>query len=56
MTPTQVQVMALTERYRSRHSGWNVKHFHFHSWYKREDGSAFDPWIGCSLDDILFER
>jgi len=30
------EVLALTERYRSRHSGWNVKHFY--SWYRREGG------------------
>jgi transposase len=27
------EVMALIERYRTRHEGWNVKHFH--AWYKR---------------------
>jgi hypothetical protein len=26
--------MALTERYRIRHLGWNVKHFY--AWYRRE--------------------
>ena len=32
------EVMALMERYRSRHSGWNVKHFH--SWYKPKAAHA----------------
>lgn len=31
------EVLALTERYRRRHSGWNVKHFD--SGYRREGGS-----------------
>lgn len=30
-------VMALTEQYRCRHLGWNVKHFH--SWYRRSGGT-----------------
>jgi predicted transcriptional regulator len=32
------EVMALVERYRTRHEGWNVKHFH--AWYKREGVAA----------------
>ncbi len=30
------EVMALTDRYRQRHRGWNVKHFHI--WYQRTGG------------------
>ena len=37
------EVMALTERYRSRHSGWNVKHFH--SWYRRTGGVRSYTWV-----------
>ncbi len=43
------EVMALTERYRSRHSGWNVKHFH--SWYQREGGTRSYTWVKKSLQD-----
>ena len=27
------EVLAVTERYRTRHLGWNVKHFY--AWYRR---------------------
>jgi hypothetical protein len=37
------EVMALTEQYRSRHSGWNVKHFH--SWYRRSGGVRSYTWV-----------
>jgi hypothetical protein len=37
------EVMALTEQYRSRHSGWNVKHFH--SWYQRAGGTRSYTWV-----------
>jgi transposase len=43
------EVMALTERYRSRHSGWNVKHFH--SWYKREGGTRCYTWVKKRLQE-----
>jgi transposase len=43
------EVMALTERYRSRHSGWNVKHFH--SWYKREGGTRGYTWVKKHLQE-----
>jgi len=43
------EVMALTERYRSRHSGWNVKHFH--SWYQREGGTRSYTWVKKCLQD-----
>jgi transposase len=43
------EVMALTERYRSRHSGWNVKHFH--SWYKREGGTRGYTWVKKRLQE-----
>ena len=31
------EVMALTDEYRRRYTGWNVKHFH--SWYRRTGGT-----------------
>lgn len=43
------EVMALTERYRSRHIGWNVKHFH--SWYKREGGTRGYTWVKKRLQE-----
>jgi Winged helix-turn helix len=30
------EVLRLVDRYRSRHEGWNVKHFY--AWYKRDGG------------------
>ena len=32
------EVMAMTDEYRCRYMGWNVKHFH--SWYQRTGGHA----------------
>ena len=43
------EVMVLTERYRSRHSGWNVKHFH--SWYKRDGGTRSYTWVKKCLQE-----
>lgn len=43
------EVMALTERYRSRHSSWNVKHFH--SWYKRDGGTRSYTWVKTRLQE-----
>jgi transposase len=43
------EVMALSERYRTRHSGWNVKHFH--SWYKREGGTRSYTWVKKRLQE-----
>ena len=37
------EVLALSEQYRSRHSGWNVKHFH--SWYRRTGGARSYTWV-----------
>lgn len=37
------EVMAMTERYRRDHSGWNVKHFH--SWYQRDGGTRSYSWV-----------
>lgn len=43
------EALALTERYRSRHSGWNVKHFH--SWYRREGGTRSYTWVKKCLQE-----
>ncbi len=41
------EVMALTEQYRSRHGGWNVKHFH--GWYRRSGGLRSYTWVKKQL-------
>jgi Winged helix-turn helix len=43
------EVMALTERYRSGHTGWNVKHFH--SWYRRSGGERSYTWVKKRLQE-----
>jgi len=43
------EVMALTEQYRSRHGGWNVKHFH--TWYRREGGRRSYTWVKKRLQE-----
>jgi hypothetical protein len=40
---THPQVMVLTKRYRTRHLGWNVKHFY--AWYRREGGGRSYSWV-----------
>ena len=47
--------MALVERYRGRHLGWNVKHFH--SWYRRDGGTRSSSWMKSRLQEAgLVER
>ena len=41
------EVMRLVERYRSRHRGWNVKHFH--AWYRRDGGRRSYTWVKNTL-------
>jgi transposase len=43
------EVMAVVQRYQSRHSGRNVKHFH--TWYRREGGSRSYTWVKNRLQD-----
>jgi transposase len=43
------EVMALVERYRSRHSGWNVKHFH--AWYRKDGGLRSYTWVKSRLQE-----
>ncbi len=43
------EVLAVTERYRSRHRGWNVKHFH--SWYRRDGGKRSYTWVKNRLQE-----
>lgn len=37
------EVLALTDLYRNRHRGWNVRHFH--NWYRRDGGSRSYSWV-----------
>ena len=41
------EVLRLVDRYRNRHKGWNVKHFH--SWYKRDGGQRSYTWVKNTL-------
>ena len=41
------EVLALTERYRRRHTGWNVKHFY--AWYRRDGGQRSYSWVKQTL-------
>ena len=43
------EVMAVVERYRDRHLGWNVRHFH--SWYRREGGVRSYSWVKNRLQE-----
>ena len=41
------ETLALVDKYRSRHDGWNVKHFH--SWYRRAGGIRSYTWVKKTL-------
>jgi transposase len=43
------EVLAVTEQYRARHLGWNVRHFH--SWYRREGGERSYSWVKQRLQE-----
>lgn len=43
------EVAALVDRYRDRHKGWNVKHFH--SWYRRSGGKRSYSWVKKRLQE-----
>ena len=43
------EVAALVDRYRDRHKGWNVKHFH--SWYRRSGGKRSYSWVKQRLQE-----
>jgi transposase len=43
------EVMGLVDRYRSRHEGWNVKHFY--AWYKRDGGGRSYTWVKNRLQE-----
>ena len=41
------EVMRLVDHYRTRHQGWNVKHYH--AWYRREGGQRSYTWVKNTL-------
>lgn len=41
------EVLAVVDRYRTRHMGWNVKHFH--AWYRRDGGQRNYTWVKNTL-------
>ena len=43
------EVLALTTRYRVRHTGWNARHFH--SWYRRSGGTRSYTWVKTRLQE-----
>lgn len=43
------EVFALTEQYKTRYFGWNVKHFY--SWYRREGGQRSYTWVKNKLQE-----
>ena len=43
------EVLALTERYRSQHLGWNVKHRY--AWYRRDGGGRSYSWVKNRLQE-----
>lgn len=44
------EVLAVTERYRRRQLGWNVKHFY--AWYRREGGGRSYSWVKNTLQRV----
>jgi transposase len=43
------EVLRMTEKYRSRHEGWNVKHFY--AWYRRDGGLRSYTWVKSRLQE-----
>lgn len=41
------EVLALTELYRKRHQGWNVRHFY--AWYRQDGGRRSYSWVKKAL-------
>ncbi len=41
------EVLAVVDRYRKGHMGWNVKHFH--AWYRRDGGQRSYTWVKNTL-------
>ena len=43
------EALGLVEKDRSRHEGWNVKHFH--GWYRKEGGTRSYTWVKKTLQE-----
>ncbi len=43
------EVLALVDRYRGRHLGWNVKHFR--GWYRKDGGQRSYTWVKSRLQE-----
>lgn len=43
------EVIALADRYRDRHKGWNVSHFH--DWYQKDGGTRSYTWVKNTLQE-----
>ncbi|MCP4119966.1 MAG: ISNCY family transposase [Desulfobacteraceae bacterium] len=43
------EVLRVTEKYRSRHEGWNAKHFY--AWYRRDGGGRSYTWVKSRLQE-----
>ena len=41
------EVMRMVDRYRRRHEGWSVKHYH--AWYRRDGGTRSYNWVRTHL-------
>ena len=41
------EMMQMMDRHRTRHEGWNVRHFH--SWYRRDGGERGRSWVKDQL-------
>ncbi len=48
------EVMALCQRYRTRHDGWSARHFH--TWYTRSGGSRSYTWVKIRLQEARLIR
>ena len=41
------EVMRMVDRYRTRHEGWNIRHYY--AWYRREGGTRSYTWVRNKL-------
>lgn len=49
------EVLQVTEKYRSRHRGWNA--MHFYAWYRRDGGRRSYTWVKSRLQEAgLMEK
>ena len=43
------EVMQMVNEYRTRHDGWNVRHYY--SWYRRDGGERSYNWVRTKLQE-----